>query len=135
MGNKSSSKPTYTKQQKMLLEWGEQNIIPMAEGKETILGRRLEQQAMDITESQRQASTQNIMGAKMSMANKALDMISGVPLAPGQTSKTKEGAASIFGKVAGGVGSIASGAGGLMGGMGALTSVSDIGEASAGASS
>ncbi len=136
-GGGGSSKPEHTRRQKMLLEWGEGAIIPLAEGKETLLTRRLEQQAGDITESQRQASSQNIMnvagttgmgasqvagllsqsedtaiqagfknimGARMSLANKAMDMISGVPTGPGQTSQgatTSKGQGAMAGAATG----------------------------------
>ncbi len=137
-GKASSSKPTHTKQQKMLMEWGEGAIIPLAEGKDTVLTERLEQQARDITDLQRKSSAENIMnvagrtgmggsqvaglmsqaentaiqagfknimGAKMSLTNKAMDMISGVPLGPGQETKgAKKGPGAA---IAAGIGVIA----------------------------
>ena len=151
MGSKGGgSKPTYTAQQKKLLEWGESTIMPMAEGRESIITERLEQQATDITELQRKRATENIMdvagttgmgssqiaglltqaedtaiqqgfknimGAKMAMTERALGMISGVPLAPGQTTKAaKEGGLSIASKI----GDLVGGTGGMGGGIGSI---------------
>jgi len=125
MGSKTKSKQKLemTPQQKKAWEFYGTDIVPMARGEDTAIGRQLEQQGSDIAALQRsqsgqqimdvagtagmgssqiagllsesednavQAAFKNIMGAKLSMANKALDMISGLPKAPTALTETKE---------------------------------------------
>jgi len=61
-----------------------------------------------------QGAFKNVMGAKTSLAGKALDMISALPKGPGTVSEQKEGTASVVGKVAGAAKDVF-GAGGVMG--------------------
>ena len=121
-GSKSTSKPTYTPQQIKMFEWMQQNIVPLAEGKETYLTQVMAQRARDesaklqqqtemgiqnmagvtgmsagqigglMQSSQQQmiqATLQQIMNQRMAQQQGALNMMGGIPMAPGQTTVNK----------------------------------------------
>lgn len=121
-GSKSTSKPTYTPQQIKVFEWMQQNIVPMAEGKETYLTQLMAQRARDEAaklQQQQEMGLQNVAGAvgmsagqigqmmtnqqqsniqatlaqimaqRQAMQTAALNMIAGIPMAPGQTQEQR----------------------------------------------
>jgi hypothetical protein len=64
-GSKSVSKPTYTPQQIKVFEWMQQNIVPLAEGKETYLTQLMAQRARDEAaklQGQQEMGIQNMAG-------------------------------------------------------------------------
>lgn len=157
--SKSVSKPVLLPEQKRIWEYFGQQIIPMAEGRDTALTKQLMQAASDSAAQARAVGEQSIidmagrtgMGsaqiagllkdqerqaleaqiaamnkAKMSTADRALQMIGSMPISPGTQTKstTKSGpspagmiAGAALGAATGGLGAAAMGGSALLGSM------------------